>query len=296
MNEQIEIGNSIPDRFKREVVLHVIKNVLPINNNIVPLLCGIHGPSGEGKTFQCEQVLSEMGTRVFLISGGQLESDNAGEPARLIRANYIKASRVLENKESILAAIVINDIDTGLGDWGEMVQTTVNRQTVFGELMHLVDYPTSVEGRVTRRVPIIITGNDFTKLYEPLVRPGRMVSFCWTPTLDEKATIVSHIFNGIIDIEECRKLIEEMEEESRKVPQLKLSSLPIAAYSHLKSTLADDHLWTLITEMGISETISLIGKGSFPVVKKSFSLDDIMLAGKHLIQSGLLFNHLWRNK
>lgn len=189
MRKRADDWFEIPARFRREVALHVIRNFLPQDGMQVPLLLGIHGPSGEGKTFQCERVLAEMSAKPFLIWGGQLESHKAGEPAELVRTTYLDAGRSIEKEDCKIAALIINDVDAALGDWGAMVQYTVNRQTVFGELMHLVDYPTSVEGRTTRRIPIIITGNDFTKLYGPLVRAGRMRAFEWVPTAEEKAVV-----------------------------------------------------------------------------------------------------------
>ncbi len=158
----------IPERFRQAIELHIIKNMLAGRDSIqTPLLLGIHGPTGVGKTYQCECVLTEMGIASFLISGGQLESPNAGEPAQLIRTTYKRASDAMHNKECVQAVILINDFDTACGNWGELVQYTVNRQTIFSELMHLTDYPHSVEGRTVARIPIILTGNNFTRLYSP---------------------------------------------------------------------------------------------------------------------------------
>lgn len=63
---------------------------------------------------------------------------------------------------------------------------TVNNQIVVGTLMNLSDNPTRVstgqkwrESDVTHRVPIIVTGNDFSTLYAPLIRDGRMEKFYW---------------------------------------------------------------------------------------------------------------------
>jgi hypothetical protein len=159
---------------KKVIHSHILKNSMKDYEFNVPLILGIHGPSGDGKTFQCEQILKEIGAKSFLISGGQLESSDAGKPAELIRMTYLRAGKTIETGN--IGVMIINDIDTGLGDWG-MVQYTINRQTVFGELMHLVDYPNVVQGQNCNRVPIIITGNDFTKLYPPLVRAGRMLAF-----------------------------------------------------------------------------------------------------------------------
>lgn len=279
----------IPPRFRRAVCLHVVKNLLPPDLIRAPLILGVHGPSGDGKTFLCEHVLQDLGVKAFLISGGQLESHAAGEPANLVRETYIRASRSVEKGECVAAAVLINDIDTGLGDWGDMVQYTINRQTVFGELMHLVDYPTSVAGRDTKRIPIIITGNDFTKLYEPLVRAGRMTAFGWTPDQEERAQIVSRIFPELSG-EECRALILESDGFIGGAPQ----HLPVAFYSFLRGTLADDSLWDEVERVGLPRTIALLRGGFRPNLSVVVSLDLLLRKGRELIESGKLINHLRR--
>ena len=273
----------IPKRFLRVIAIHLVKNFM--NQGVVvrpSLLLGIHGPSGVGKTYQCEQVLQAMGVKSFLISGGQLESHDAGEPAQLVRNAYLNASRSIEKRETHAAVVLINDIDTGLGDWGEMVQYTVNRQTVFGELMHLVDYPNSVEGRPTQRIPIIITGNDFSKLYEPLVRAGRMTAFKWEPTDEEKVDIVARIFPEL-DSTNCQNIVQ------------KFDSQPIAFFSHLRDTLTDDSLWQSIKQVGIENVFRRISNGQYPQLKTQVSYERLLKAGSNLLESGKLVNHL-RNK
>lgn len=63
---------------------------------------------------------------------------------------------------------------------------TVNNQIVVGTLMNLSDNPTRVsigqdwrESDVTHRIPIIVTGNDLSTIYAPLIRDGRMDKFFW---------------------------------------------------------------------------------------------------------------------
>ena len=72
------------DRFRRVVLTHILKNLRAnrifdgIKEENPPLVLGIHGPSGDGKTFQTRHVLESNGIKVFSISGGELESADAG--------------------------------------------------------------------------------------------------------------------------------------------------------------------------------------------------------------------------
>jgi SpoVK/Ycf46/Vps4 family AAA+-type ATPase len=272
-----KINPYISSRFERVIKLHVIKNL--VTGFPVPLILGIHGPSGCGKTYQCEYLLRELGAKSFLISGGQLESGTAGEPAKLIRESYIAASESIQKGDSKVAVILINDVDTGLGNWGGNVQTTINTQTVYGELMHLVDYPTSVEGRLTMRIPIILTGNDFTKLYEPLVRAGRMTAFEWNPNLEEKIEIISGIFPDL-EKKQCSQLAQEFQNQS------------VAFFSHLNSILKDDILWRSIQRIGACKVIDQIRDGMQPNLNGEFNYQTLVQTGRDLLHSGKLINHL----
>ncbi len=55
----------ISKRFQRVVVLHMLKNMLKQVEVQIPLLLGIYGPSGEGKTVQVEHILKTMGVNDF---------------------------------------------------------------------------------------------------------------------------------------------------------------------------------------------------------------------------------------
>ena len=74
---------------------------------------------------------------------------------------------------------------------------TVNNQIVVGTLMNLSDNPTRVsvgqdwrESDVTNRIPIIFTGNDFSTIYAPLIRDGRMEKFYWYVTAFSSAVTI----------------------------------------------------------------------------------------------------------
>jgi len=187
----------INNDFKEAVESHIFGNLL-IKDTYSPLILGIFGPPGEGKTFQLEQVCRSLDIQQTIISPGELESPNAGHPAFLLRQGYLEAGSIRPDCATLKPAVlVINDIDTVLGNWGELVQYTVNRQTLYGQLMAFCDKPNLVSKMATKRVPIIITGNNPSILYQPLLRAGRMRILSWIPTVKDKLLIVSRIFTGI---------------------------------------------------------------------------------------------------
>jgi hypothetical protein len=220
-----------------------------------------------------------MGVKAFLISGGQLEDHYAGEPAKLIRATYLNAHRHVEKGGGRMAAIVMNDVDTGIGKWEGMVQYTVNRQNVFGELMHLADYPNLVQGVPTFRIPIIMTGNDFTKLYEPLVRAGRMTAFEWVPTIEKKAKILEPVFSDLSP-EACLNLVEHFPDE------------PLAFFPVLRSLAKDDLLYANIQRVGVKQMMLLARQGRVPAQDLTLRYENLVNMGKDLVESGQLVNHL----
>ncbi|WP_017300426.1 ribulose bisphosphate carboxylase small subunit [Nodosilinea nodulosa] len=186
-------------RFLEKLAVHITKNYLKLPQVKIPLLLGVHGRKGEGKTFQCELVYERMGIEVVHISGGELESPDAGDPARLIRLRYREAAELVRVRGK-MAVLMINDIDAGAGRFDALTQYTVNTQLVNNTLMNIADNPTNVQlpgsydENEIQRVPIIMTGNDLSTLYAPLIRDGRMEKFYWQPDRDDRIGIVGGIF------------------------------------------------------------------------------------------------------
>ena len=225
----------IPERFEREIVLHAIR-VLKTNLKQAPIMLAIDGPPGEGKTYQCETVLRRLGCEVFSLSANQFESENAGEPAKLVRKTYDSAVEYVQKSHDNFAALLIDDADVAFGNWGDLVQYTVNTQGVIGELMNIANTP--VREEITR-IPIFLTGNDLKKLYAPLRRTGRMNFFYWEPNPKEKATMLFYLFD-FLGINECEELVSYVNSQcyNKNIPPA-----PISFYSALSSHVYDNELW-----------------------------------------------------
>ncbi|CAI5964350.1 unnamed protein product [Closterium sp. NIES-64] len=178
-------GLYIAPAFMDKMVVHICKNFMQLPNIRVPLILGIWGGKGQGKSFQCELVFAKMGINPIMISAGELESGNAGEPAKLIRQRYREASDLI--KKGKMCALFINDLDAGAGRMGGTTQYTVNNQMVNATLMNIADNPTNVQmpgiynKEEINRVPIILVDTfpgqsiDFfgalrARVYDDLVR------------------------------------------------------------------------------------------------------------------------------
>jgi SpoVK/Ycf46/Vps4 family AAA+-type ATPase len=189
----------IAPAFLDKLAVHITKNYLDLPGVKVPLILGVHGRKGEGKTFQCELVFDRMKVAAIHISAGELESPDAGDSARLIRLRYREAAEIIKVRGK-MAVLVINDIDAGAGRFDRGTQYTVNTQLVNATLMNIADNPTNVQlpgsydAKPLPRIPIILTGNDLSTLYAPLIRDGRMDKFYWVPTREDKIEIVCGVF------------------------------------------------------------------------------------------------------
>lgn len=268
-------------RFLDKLAVHITKNYLDLSGVKVPLILGVHGRKGEGKSFQCDLVFERMGVGVVHMSAGELESPDAGDPARLIRLRYREAADWVKVNGK-MAVLMINDIDAGMGRVDQFTQYTVNTQLVAGTLMNIADKPTDVQlpgsydAEPIQRIPIVVTGNDFATLYAPLVRDGRMEKFYWEPDRDDRIGIVSGIFElDGVSRQDIEKLVDTFPTQS------------IDFYSALHSRLYDEQVRNFIQEVGIDRVSSRIVNSAerLPEFRKpNFSFNHLVELGQMMVR------------
>jgi len=242
--DNMKDGFYIAPAFMDKLVVHLSKNFMTLPNIKVPLILGIWGGKGQGKSFQCELVFAKMGITPIMMSAGELESGNAGEPAKLIRQRYREAADII--KKGKMCCLFINDLDAGAGRMGGTTQYTVNNQMVNATLMNIADNPTNVQlpGMYNKvenpRVPIVVTGNDFSTLYAPLIRDGRMEKFYWAPTREDRIGVCKGIFrtDGVPD-EDVVKLVDTFPGQS------------IDFFGALRARVYDDEVRKWVAETGV---------------------------------------------
>ncbi|MEO8890307.1 MAG: ribulose bisphosphate carboxylase small subunit [Coleofasciculaceae cyanobacterium] len=240
----------ISPRFLDKLSVHITKNYLELPAVRVPLILGIHGRKGEGKSFQCELVFERMGVEAVHMSAGELESPDAGDPGRLIRLRYREAAELIKVRGK-MAVLMINDLDAGAGRFDQGTQYTVNTQLVNGTLMNIADNPTDVQlpgsydATPLPRIPIIVTGNDFSTLYAPLIRDGRMEKFFWEPSREDKIGIVAGIFaEDKLPSNDIEKLVETFPKQ------------PIDFFGALRARFYDEQVRDFIHKIGINQVSS----------------------------------------
>ncbi|PKA51973.1 Ribulose bisphosphate carboxylase/oxygenase activase 2, chloroplastic [Apostasia shenzhenica] len=239
-------GFYIAPVFMDKIVVHIVKNYMDLPNIRVPLILGIWGGKGQGKSFQCELVFIKMGINPIMMSAGELESGNAGEPAKLIRQRYREAADII--RKGKMCCLFINDLDAGAGRMGSTTQYTVNNQMVNATLMNIADNPTSVQlpGQYNKqdnpRVPIIVTGNDFSTLYAPLIRDGRMEKFYWAPTREDRIGVATGIFRtDNVPKEDIVKLVDTFPGQS------------IDFFGALRARVYDDEVRKWVVDVGVDK-------------------------------------------
>ncbi|MBF6333953.1 AAA family ATPase [Nocardia transvalensis] len=262
----------IDESFRRPVRAHLLANLLS-DVPTYPLILGVFGPPGEGKTFQVERICEELGLRQHLLSPGELESENAGAPGQLLRREYLAAGETTEDGRR--GILVIHDIDTILGNWGSLVQYTVNRQVVYAQLMAFCDFPTTVAGNPAARVPIVVTGNNPSILYGPLLRPGRMRTIRWQPTGSMRARIVSYMFPGV-DPREVAELVAVYRDR------------PVSFWADVHALIIENRVMDAIDSIGPPRIKAVLSNGSrIRVPSEVRSIDDLANAAKHLAQADI---------
>jgi hypothetical protein len=262
------------------MTVHIAKNFMELPKIKIPLILGIWGGKGQGKTFQTELGYKKLGISPIVMSAGELESGNAGEPAKLVRQRYREASDVI--KKGKMCSLFINDLDAGAGRLNDSTQYTVNNQMVNATLMNIADNPTNVQlpGMYNTdsipRVPVICTGNDFSTLYAPLIRDGRMEKFYWNPNREDRIGVCMGIFQpDDIALGDVERLVDAFPGQS------------IDFFGALRARIYDDK----VREFVIAHGIENLGKqlvnrrdGKVEMEKPFINVKSLISYGNALVQ------------
>ncbi|MFG3711931.1 AAA family ATPase [Micromonospora sp. NPDC049460] len=210
----------IPPRFHKSILSHAI-SVAAFPK--YPLLLAVQGRPGDGKSYQTRESLRAGGFVVFALSAAMLGGSHEGDSVQGVRDLYGRARAYREAPNSRgYPALLLEDFDLSPANQRANSRYTVNSQLLVGFLMNLADDISMCDVGTTDRYPIFLTGNDFSSMHGPLMRPGRSNIFTWEPNADERSQVVFTMLQPYIpqlSMNEAAKLSN------------KYSAAPLAAYS-----------------------------------------------------------------
>ena len=208
----------VPKRFMDNVVCHIIAPYLKQDNNYKPpIYLAIKGDPGKGKTAQAIATCTQKGFYVIYISASSLSGSHENEAKEKFQKIYNYAVHLSNNN---LVAIIIDDFHKGIINDNENVKKTINSNILIGHMMNLAEHNGSIH------IPIILTANELSNIYAPLLRIGRADIFLWKPFPDERREVVFSIISSFI-----------AEKDDNKFEQFykKYSNQNIAFFAQLKN-------------------------------------------------------------
>lgn len=195
----------VPKRFSEKVIHHVVSNYTTVQSICKPpLFLAIQGVPGEGKTTQAIAACAQRGIGVKYISSSELSGELEAASMKKLQKVYSITQKMREL--GFIVCILLDDFHLGNSDNSSNNTRTVNADLLIAYMMNLAD------GDEKERVPIIMTGNDFSGTYNALLRDGRADIYHWAPSIDEKIQIVSRLLNstgGSLSNEEIERFVSD---------------------------------------------------------------------------------------
>lgn len=187
---------TISPRFEYEVLMHIVSLYLSdFETYQPPMFLAIEGNAGEGKTSQAIAACVQHGVSAFYISASQLSGSHEGDAVDVMDRLYSDALKRKKSGEKV--AIIIDDFHLSNASVDHDVKRTINSVLLTGYLMNLTQHSHDSQ------IPIIVTGNDFSHVYAPLLRSGRADVFVWSPSYQEKQDVVFNLFKDFFKISQA---------------------------------------------------------------------------------------------
>lgn len=182
--------------FKERVMRHVIG---VYTSDRYPLILAVQGAPGTGKSYQTNKILKNAGFEVVRRSSSVLSGSREGDSERMLRHIYKNTAQLLKKGSGRLPVILFEDFDLSGAVRFDKTEYTVNTQILINLFMSLSDDIETAIPDCEERIPIFMTGNDFSALHGPMRRHGRMDFFSWNPGPDETAQALTASLTGICE-------------------------------------------------------------------------------------------------
>ena len=175
-------GVYIPRDFEYTILRHVLLNNISFNEFRPSPMLLLQGKKGEGKSFMTETILKENNIVYKFISSSALAGQREGDAVQNLFLYYNSVE--MNPSAGKFTVLVIDDFHLSIAVAKGEASYTTNADNLLSALMNIADRKEKL------KAPIILIGNDFSKVYAPLVRAGRMSVYTWEPTSEDKVEIL----------------------------------------------------------------------------------------------------------
>lgn len=224
----------IDPKYRNIVLAHIIGNYS--ESVQTPLFLAIHGSPGEGKTFQTLQICREHHIKTCYFSGSELSGNYERDSIMEFDEDYKRACNYYAEGE--FSVIIVDDFHLSPASTKEGVGTTVNSQLLTGYLMNLCDKAKSSQ---IDRIPIILLGNTFKYVYDPLKRDGRMNFYQWSAPKSLKKQIVKDLFKDYVSTRDHLHLNQFFDA---------YQDMPVSFFTELKNDVDTELINGVIERLG----------------------------------------------
>lgn len=277
INDTLESSECIIDQsFSDTLLTHIIGNY---DNSVqAPLFLAIQGNPGEGKTFQTLNVCKKHHIKICYYSGAELSGNYEKDSIIELSEDYTRACNYYNDGE--YCAIVIDDFHLSPASTKNGVGTTINSQLLTGYLMNLCD---KVKSNQIESIPIILLGNTFKDVYDPLKRDGRMDFFHWEAPYELKKQIVECIFRDYISFFDRFRLENFVD---------KYKDQPVSFFTEIKNDIDKNHIKSSLNQLQHEDIRTFIFKRNSQKTKqisisKLFELAEQRISNKIYSREGV---------
>ncbi len=244
----------MPRRFYERVTSHVCQSTVFVERR-PPLMLGILGAPGTGKTENVERTCRKNKWAFEWIAGSDLTGVERGAPMEHFKKALQRCVMKQRENSAEAAVLLIDDLDLTILSTKENRLYTEHTQLLTSAFMSYCDKPL-LYLQAAFPIPIVITMNSREGFHGALVREGRMRMWQWEPTPDENIAM-------------AREKLAALNTEVAHCVVNSFKDQPIAFFGHLESELF---------AQGIEEIVFRRNDEAFGVItslrKRKHELDD----------------------
>lgn len=233
------------DGLERVVQRHLFQlRALADTHPAPPRMLVISGKPGTGKTVAATDAALRLNHAVLHLPASALASENEGGATAILDA-YLNSGVKYSETFKMPVAIIADDLDLGIISAVAETGRTINSNLLVQRLQSFADTD-ECQAYDGSRIPMIVTGNDWSTTRPSLFRDGRATWYEHAPTPDEIADIALHLFKPRTAPE--RRLILKLARRYRKES--------VAFWTAVQGSLRNDLIDGLI-DSGITDQATL---------------------------------------